>query len=273
MMMGYGCIRSLGMRYQGGTAKNEVVAMREMWGLEKGKKFCTLHTEPQHQGLHGSGFVNCLTWQTSNIRACSQTAGSQLNFPDGGKIDFRTRSSKSGLGEGFDLLVIDEAQEYQDDHESALKYVVTDAKNPQTIFCGTPPTMASSGTIFVKLRKAALFGKTSNTGWAEWSVDQQTDVNDKDAWYETNPSLGTILTERAVSDEVGTDDLDFNIQRLGYWVQYNQHSAISEKRMEQPESRNTARTKGKLYAGIKFGHDGKKCVLIHSGQNRQQGFC
>ena len=47
-----------------------------------------------------------------------------------GRIEFRTRSSKGGLGEGFDLLIIDEAQEYTDDQESALKYVVTDSRDP-----------------------------------------------------------------------------------------------------------------------------------------------
>ncbi|NLY87361.1 MAG: hypothetical protein GX083_02280 [Clostridiales bacterium] len=36
------------------------------------------------------------------------------------ELEFRTRSSKGGLGEGFDLLVIDEAQEYTDDQESAI---------------------------------------------------------------------------------------------------------------------------------------------------------
>lgn len=65
-------------------------------------------------------------------------------------------------------MVIDEAQEYADDQESAFKYVVTDSQNPQTLFCGTPPTPVSSGTVFLKLRNAALQGETQNTGWAEW---------------------------------------------------------------------------------------------------------
>ena len=52
----------------------------------------------------------------------------------------------------------DEAQEYQDDQESALKYVVTDSHNPQTILCGTPPTPVSSGTVFTKYRKDTLAG-------------------------------------------------------------------------------------------------------------------
>src|SRR5699024_7881199 len=114
----------------------------------------------------------------------------------GDKIEFRTRSSTGVLGEGFELLVIDEAQEYKDNEESAIKYVVSDSPNPQTIFIGTPPTLVSSGTVFLKLRTEALAGRTKNTGWAEWSVDHQTDPHDVEAWYETNPSMGTILNER-----------------------------------------------------------------------------
>ncbi|MEG2939662.1 MAG: terminase, partial [Oscillospiraceae bacterium] len=112
---------------------------------------------------------------------------------------FRTRSSKGGLGEGFDLLVIDKAQEYADDQESALKYVVTDSRNPQTLLCGTPPTPVSSGTVFLKLRNSALQGETQNTGWTEWSVNQQTDPRDIESWYDTHPSLATRAKTRLKS--------------------------------------------------------------------------
>ena len=174
----------------------------------------------------------------------------------GGSCDFRTRSSKGGLGEGFDLLVIDEAQEYTDDQESALKYVVTDSKNPQTIFCGTPPTPVSSGTVFTKLRIATLSGGTVNTGWAEWSVEKHSNPRDKELWYETNPSLGTIFTERSVTDEIGTDDVDFNIQRLGLWIKYNQKSAISKTEWEELKVHKLPELVGSLHVGIKYGHDG-----------------
>lgn len=42
-----------------------------------------------------------------------------------GCIHYRTRLSKGGLGEGFDLLIVDEAQKYTDDQDTALKYVVS----------------------------------------------------------------------------------------------------------------------------------------------------
>ncbi|WP_254280838.1 hypothetical protein [Finegoldia magna] len=79
------------------------------------------------------------------------------------------------------------------------------------------------------MRNNAIDGGSKNTGWAEWGINEESDVNDVELWYKTNPSLGTIFTERSIEDEIGTDDLDFNIQRLGLWIRYNQKSAITQK--------------------------------------------
>lgn len=148
-------------------------------------------------------------------------------------VNFRTRTATGGLGEGYDTLIIDEAQEYTADQESALKYVVTDSKNPQTLMCGTPPTAVSSGDVFLRYRKRTLTGKEEDAGWAEWSVPNLTDAHDPELWYETNPSLGTILTERTIRSELGDDQVDDNIQRLGLWLRYSQKSAISREEWDR----------------------------------------
>ena len=116
----------------------------------------------------------------------------------GGVVQFRTRTKNGGLGEGFDLMIIDEAQEYTIEQESALKYTVTDSKNPMTVMCGTPPTPVSIGTVFTKYREACLFGKSKYSGWAEWSVEDEKEIEDVEAWYNSNPSLGYHLTERKI---------------------------------------------------------------------------
>lgn len=179
------------------------------------------------------------------------------------KVNYRTRSTKGGLGEGYDILIIDEAQEYTDDQETALKYVVSDSPNPLTVMCGTPPTPLSSGTVFTKYREATLKGEREHSGWAEWSVPQMSDVKNKDFWYQANPSLGVILTERAITDEIGSDEVDFNIQRLGLWLQYNLQSEISEiewMRLAVDRIR-TSDFKGKLFVGVKYGADGTNVAL------------
>lgn len=259
------------------NGKNEVVVIREMWGLLHGERI--LHTAHRTTTstsasrrlvarLVAAGYEEVTRIKKGQKYDKHFTYTKQMGLErivllceGGGTIDFRTRSSSGGLGEGFDLLVIDEAQEYTDNQETALKYVVTDSRNPQTIFCGTPPTTVSAGTVFVKLRSAALQGETRNTGWAEWSVDEMTDPNDKDAWYETNPSLGTVLTERAVQDEIGSDKIDFNIQRLGLWLRYNQKSAISRREWENQQCKVLPKLSGKLFVGIKYGHDGDSVAM------------
>ena len=259
------------------NGKNEIAAIRELFGLEHGERILhTAHRTTTSSSaskrlanlLNGIGYVEIARPKNGETYEKAYTFSKQFGLEritlldeGGGSCDFRTRSSKGGLGEGFDLLVIDEAQEYTDDQESALKYVVTDSRNPQTIFCGTPPTPVSSGTVFTKLRQNTLTGATVNGGWAEWSVEKQSDVRDKDLWYETNPSLGTIFTERSVLDEVGTDDVDFNIQRLGLWIKYNQKSAISKAEWAELKADKLPELKGPLFVGIKYGHDGKHVAL------------
>lgn len=241
------------------NGKGEVIAMREMWGLGRGEKI--LHTAHRTTTSHSAWERMCVLLDEADIpyEATKQLGLETIKVDGGGSISFRTRSSKGGLGEGYDLLVIDEAQEYTIDQESALKYVVSDAENPQTLFCGTPPTAVSSGTVFMKMREAVMFGKSSNTGWAEWSVDHQSPTDDVELWYETNPSLGQGLTERKIRDEITNDDLDFNIQRLGYWVKYNQKSAITANEWE--ELKETPTPSGKLHVGIKYGHDNKNVSM------------
>ena len=235
------------------NGKGEVLIAREIWGLVNGEKI--LHTA--HQTATSRSAWERLGVALSDIgipyKSTKMYGCETIRIEEtGGRIQFRTRTSKSGLGEGYDLLVIDEAQEYTIDQESALKYTVSASENPQTILCGTPPTATSSGTVFEKMRNATLQGQGVNCGWAEWSVDSMKEPTDKDAWYQTNPSLGQGLTERAIEDEITSDKIDFNIQRLGFWLKYNQKSSVSTREWENLKIDVEPKFKGKLYIGIKF---------------------
>lgn len=179
-----------------------------------------------------------------------------------GRVSFRTRTQKGGLGEGYDILIIDEAQEYTTDQESAIKYVVSDAPNPLTVMIGTPPTTQSSGTVFTQFRTDVLKGSLVDSGWAEWSVENMTDPHDRESWYLTNPSLGTVLTERKILAEISGDDLDFNIQRLGYWIKYNIKSAISKVEWEELLYIPTkSQLEKEISVGVKYGKDGTNVAM------------
>lgn len=254
------------------NGKNEIIAMRELDGLNRGEHI--LHTAHRTTTSHSAAMrlaklLDDMGYQEV-IRVVKDAAYSKhyvfskqfglekIRLLDGmgGVCDFRTRTSHGGLGEGFDCLIIDEAQEYTEEQESTLKYVVTDSKNPQTIMCGTPPTSVSIGTVFQKYRDKVLSGDVANGGWAEWSVEKMTDPHDKETWYQCNPSLGTIFTERSINDEIGTDEVDFNIQRFGLWLKKNQKSAIDESDWDKCKVDVLPDLKHELFVGIKFGNDG-----------------
>lgn len=244
------------------NGKGEILTIREMYGLRQGEQI--LHTAHRATTSHSAWerLVKLMSETGEEIKSTKQFGLETITVVStGGRISFRTRTNSGGLGEGFDLLIIDEAQEYTQDQESTLKYIVTDSSNPQTLLCGTPPTAVSVGTVFVKMREQVLQGNGKHTGWAEWSVPYQEDPNNKDLWYECNPSLGCGLTERAVEAEVGSDEIDFNIQRLGLWLQYNQKSAISKKEWESLAVDTLPQITSRLYAGVKYGVDGENVAL------------
>lgn len=247
------------------NGKNEVVAIRELKGLKDGERILhTAHRTSTSKAafdrlmaiLEETGLENQVDFTSIRARGMEK-----IEFPNGGQIDFRTRSSTGGLGESFDLLVIDEAQEYTDDQRSALMYTIAASENPQTIYTGTPPTPISSGTVFTDLRNRVLNGETEDTGWAEWSVDVQSDIRDRELWYATNPSLGLRINERNVQTEISSDEIDFNIQRLGLWLQYNQKSVISEDEWDALKVETMPELTGDLFVGIKYGRDGANVAL------------
>ncbi|MBR0485894.1 MAG: terminase [Oscillospiraceae bacterium] len=241
------------------NGKSEILIIRAMFGLVHGERI--LYTAHRTTTSHNAWekiierLVKAGYAEGEDFKTMKRYGLETIEWLNGeGVIHFRTRSSKGGLGEGFDLLILDEAQEYTGDQESALKYVVTDSKNPQTLMCGTPPTAVSSGTVFLTYRRDILTGKSENAGWAEWSVPRLTDAHNPELWYETNPSLGTILTERTIRSELGNDQTDDNIQRLGLWLTYSQKSAISEREWMQFKAESPPKLKEsvKLFFGVKF---------------------
>src|SRR5690625_2182200 len=154
------------------NGKNEVIAIRELHGLKSGERI--LHTA--HRTTTSAAAFNRLLAileesgyeEDTHFKKIKASGREHIQFIGGGHIDFRTRSSTGGLGESFDLLVIDEAQEYTDDQRSALMYTIAASQNPHTVYTATRPPPITSSTVFTKLRQSASFGFGEETGWAEW---------------------------------------------------------------------------------------------------------
>lgn len=189
-----------------------------------------------------------------------------IEFMNGARYTFITRTRLGGLGSTNDELICDEAADMTDDHQATLLPTISAAKskNPQVIYCGTPPMAMTVGEVFSRARKQIMTGKSGC--WVEWSVERLTDKNDVEAWYQTNPSLDTFLLRSAIEAEsrsLATDD--FNRMRLGWWSGIEDKRAIQQKDWdvlytEKPEFDDEYRP---IYA-IKFAPDRTEYSLVVS---------
>lgn len=245
------------------NGKSELLIMRCIWALTHGERVLyTAHlVNTSHAAwektaalLEEMGFI-----ENDDFRCTAQKGAEVIEWlkGGGGKINFRTRTVRGGLGETYDVLIIDEAQEYTIDQEGAIKHVIRASLNPQILMCGTPPTMTSKGTVFAKYRGKVLTGEEDDAGWAEWSVPKMSDTKDVDLWYETNPALGVLQSERTVRNSFGSDAVDDNIQILGLWLLINLRSAITDDdwsrcKCEKPQLPDEPA----LYMGVKYAKDG-----------------
>lgn len=192
-----------------------------------------------------------------------------------GRCVFRTRTRTNGLGTTNDALLLDEDQEETDAQQEALLPTIAAGKNQnhQTIRAGTPPSGGGHGTVFVRMRRAVIEGKTTDICWQEWSVETITEPKDEDAWYATNPSLGYFLMKSAVKAEASKMAVDsFNKMRLGWIAGVESMRAISDDQwlplgvtnVVLPENPN-------IVYSVKFAPDGSAVslcigVLMPSGK-------
>ena len=258
------------------NGKGEILAARELWGILAAREKI-MHTAHRTSTSHDAyeRLYRLLILGGMEERPRKQAKGAPGTFYaskqygletiviyGGGEIHFRTRTDTGGLGEGFDVLVVDEAQEYTSKQQSALTYTVSASPNPQTIMVGTPPTATSKGDVFPRIRKSVMDGEAQLIGWTEWAVEKLTqDISDTETWYRFNPSLGMILSERNIRRELTTGVVDFNVQRLGLWLSYKQDSAISQAEWDRTKVKDTPVLESKRYFGIKYGIDGTNVAL------------
>lgn len=188
----------------------------------------------------------------------------QIILKNGARIKFLARTRNGGRGQHGDLLIVDEAQEMDENQQASFLPAISASVNPQTIYVGTPPDPTASGVVFRKIRDRALSGTTGKTAWFEFSVDEIGDVNDRRRWEATNPALGRRILEATIAGEAEQMDPDtFARERLGWWspkAEHNLDYAIDRDAWEACRSYDE-KPEGKTAYGIKFSADGSEVVL------------
>ena len=155
------------------------------------------------------------------LKAVRKTNGQQaIYLENGGMIRFTTRTNSLARGKSYDVLIYDEAQELTSAQQAASLPTISASKkknSTQVIYLGTPPGPECCGDVFQDLHDKAHDGVTTMC-WMEWAASDMGDPFDVARWYECNPSMGLLITEKAVEAEASSMASDvFARERLGWW--------------------------------------------------------
>ena len=187
----------------------------------------------------------------------------QIILKSGARIKFLARTRNGGRGQHGDLLIIDEAQEIDENAQASFLPAISASLNPQTIYVGTPPDPTVTATVFRDLRDKALGRKTSKTAWFEFSVPEIGDIHDPNRWAASNTALGKRIQYSTVEAESEQMDPDtFARERLGWWtpVVIQKDAALDPKAWKSCAS-DDPKPEGKTAYGVKFTADGSTVCL------------
>jgi hypothetical protein len=213
------------------NGKNGVLEVRELFGMvDQGERI--LHTAHEVKTAR-KAFLRLLEFFDNRrlfpeladlVKEIRRTNGQEaILLRNGGGVEFVARTRGSGRGFTVDVLVLDEAQELDDEAYAALLPTIASAPlgNPQQILTGTPPGPTSNGEVFTRMRESALEGGTGRLCWMEWSCEKGVDLDDPAQWARANPALGmrsNAIGLEAIADERDAmDDESFARERLGMW--------------------------------------------------------
>lgn len=138
---------------------------------------------------------------------------------NGGSVEFIARTKNSGRGFTVDDLILDEAQDLDEDAMAALLPTLSAAPSgdPQLFMTGTPPIDISEGVPFQRLRENTSGRRLC---WIEFGVESVADIDAVGAVERANPALGVRLSMDIVDTERDALSVEaFARERLGVWPQ------------------------------------------------------
>lgn len=188
------------------NGKNGAVEARELYGLTILREWI-IHTAQLFKTTRES-YDRLLSLVEGNpdVADClvakwaSPASGYEMRFRGGGRISFIARSRTSGRGLTGDLLVFDEAQDLNDEAQGALLPTISARPGAQAWYFGSAPDIGS--TVLHRIRRRGRTGTDPRLAYLEYSADPDSALDDRDAWAQANPALGTRITEEAIVAEM-----------------------------------------------------------------------
>ena len=164
-------------------------------------------------------------WLSREVRHIWRTNGHEsIEFKNGSRIRFRTRTKGGGRGFSGDWLGFDEAMVFPETSLGAILPVVSARPDPQVWYMGSAvdQTIHEDGIVFSRVRHRALNGEP-RLAYFEWSLEFADPAEvppevaaSAEAQAQANPARGIRISPGHIENERRSmDPRTFAVERLG----------------------------------------------------------
>ena len=135
----------------------------------------------------------------------------------GARYEIVAATRDGSRGKTADLLYIDELREIDEPAWTAAKPITRARPNSQILLTSNAGDAFS--TVLNDLRSRCLSYPPKTMGFWEYSAPDFTKLDDKDGWYQANPSLGYLVDEETIAEAMATSSVEaFKTETLCMWV-------------------------------------------------------
>ena len=204
------------------SGKGSILEARQLAGLFLLHERLQVHTAHEFKTGY-EHFLRIVQLIESNpdfdarVQRIRRGAGEQaVELKTGERLRFLARSSGSGRGMSGDCVYLDEAFALTPQMMGALLPTLSARENPQLWYTSSAPM--STSAVLHNVVERGRGGDAGRLFFAEWSNKPGTALDDRDAWYRSNPALGIRITEEFVENELAalaSMPEEFERERLG----------------------------------------------------------
>jgi phage terminase large subunit-like protein len=217
------------------NGKNGILEVRELVGARLLGEKLQIHSahlaDTSKEGFRRLDEVlEANEWLSKDVKHIWRTNGHEsIEFRDGNRIRFRTRTRGGGRGFSGSPVILDEAMFLPEVSMGSILPVVSAQSDPQIWYTGSAvdQTIHEDGVAFSRLRDRALKGSDDRLAFSEWSFEADDPglvhdevINDPAVWAAANPALGIRITPEYIHQEIGElEGRTFAVERLcvGDW--------------------------------------------------------
>lgn len=211
--------------------KNEIILVRELWGLFVQKQDVQLHSSHEFKTSLEAyrrllSVIEGTDWLRKLCKKPKFSHGDEgIELLTGERLRFVARSSGSGRGFSASTVYLDESMILSEDSISAMMPALAAKKSPQIVY--TSSAGLASSTVLRSVRDRGRAGDDPSLAYFEW-CSLSDDLDDQDEWLRANPGVGYRLTlDHIARERAAMTDRAFARERLGVWEDVDGDGPVS----------------------------------------------